>query len=281
MKKVWFITGASRGFGLALSKELIRRGYPVVATARRVERVSSLAEGNDQVLALSLDVTVKQQVRSALQAAVDRFGRIDVIVNNAGFGYFGAIEEADEAAVRQLFETNFWGLSDVTRAALPIFRKQKSGHFINISSIAGIAASPALGYYNATKFAVEGFSQALAQEVAPLGIKVTLVEPGPFRTDWAGRSAPEREVKIADYATTAEKKLQQLRNISGKQPGSPDLAAKAMIKAVESENSPLHLPLGKGTVPRALEQMEKTGRQLKQWQDVSAHVDFGDEAYWE
>lgn len=278
MKKVWFITGASRGFGLSLSKELIRQGYSLVATARHVEKISELA--GEQVLTLSLDVTNKNQVRNALKQALDRFGRIDVVVNNAGFGYFGAIEESDEEAVRQLLETNFWGLSDVTRAVLPVFRKQGNGHFVNISSIAGLASSSALAYYNASKFAVEGFSQALAQEVGPLGIKVTLVEPGPFRTDWAGSSAPERRIQIEDYEATAEAKLRQLRDISGKQPGSPDLAAKAMIRAVEAENSPLHLLLGKGTIPRALQQMDSVRHDLEQWKDVSTHVDFGDESFW-
>ncbi|MCL1632852.1 oxidoreductase [Sporolactobacillus sp. CPB3-1] len=280
MKKVWFITGASRGFGLSLSRELIRLGYPVVVTARRVETVSELAEGKDQVLALPLDVTDQAQVRSTLQKALNHFGRIDVLVNNAGFGYFGAIEEADEEAVRQLFETNFWGLSDLTRAVLPTFRSQGSGHFVNISSIAGLSSAPALGYYNASKFAVEGFSQALAQEVGPLGIKVTLVEPGPFRTDWAGSSAPERQVKITDYDATAGEKVKQLRNNSGKQPGSPDLAAKAIIKAVEAENSPLHLPLGKGTVPRALQQFDDVRKDFEEWQEAASHVDFGDDAFW-
>lgn len=274
------ITGTSTGFGRALAQELINQGYPVAITARHVEQIAALVEGHDQAIALTLDVTKKEQVRDATEQVLKKFGRIDVLVNNAGYGYFGAVEESDEDAVRKLFETNFWGLSDLTRSVLPTMRNQRSGHIVNVSSIGGLTAFPTFGYYHATKFAVEGLSQALAKEVEPLGIHVTLVEPGAFRTDWAGRSAEDRKTIIDDYAETAELRLKQTRGRSGAQPGSPELAAKAIIKAVESEHSPIHLLLGKDAVKNARVQLENVQKDLEAWEDVSTHVDYGDEGYW-
>lgn len=280
MKKVWFITGTSTGFGHALAKELINQGYPVAITARHVGQIADLVEGHDQAIALTLDVTKKDQVRDAVKEAVNKFGRIDVLVNNAGYGYFGAVEESDEEAVRRLFETNFWGLSDLTRTVLPTMREQRSGHIVNVSSIGGLTAFPTYGYYHATKFAVEGLSQSLAKEVEPLGIHVTLVEPGSFRTDWAGRSATERTTVIADYNETAGKGVKSVRERSGKQPGSPELAAKAIIRAIESGNTPVHLLLGKDAVKNARIQLENVAKDLEAWKDVSTHLDYGDEDYW-
>ncbi|WP_204988003.1 oxidoreductase [Sporolactobacillus pectinivorans] len=280
MKKVWFITGTSTGFGRALAKELIGQGYPVAITARHQDQIAELVEGNEQAIALTLDVTKKDQVKHAVNQALDKFGRIDVLVNNAGYGYFGAVEESDEEAVRKLFETNFWGLSDLTRTVLPAMRKQRSGHIVNVSSIGGLTAFPTFGYYHATKFAVEGLSQALAKEVEPLGIHVTLVEPGAFRTDWSGRSSVDRTKVIDDYLETAGKRLQSSHANSGKQPGSPELAAKAIIKAVESEHSPIHLLLGKDAVKNARIQLENVTKDLETWENVSTHVDYGDEGFW-
>ncbi|MCB5236410.1 oxidoreductase [Niallia circulans] len=280
MKKVWLITGTSTGFGRLLGKELINQGYSVALTARDVNQIQPLVEGHDQAIALTLDVTKKSDVKNAVDQVIQHFGRIDVLVNNAGYGYFGAVEESDEKEVRQLFETNFWGLSDLTRAVLPIMRKQRSGHIVNFSSKGGLTTFPAFGYYHATKFAVEGLSQSLAKEVAPLGIKVTLVEPGAFRTDWAGRSATDRKVSINDYTETAEKNVQFTRGKSGTQPGDPALAAKAVIKAVESENSPVHLLLGKDAIQDVRSQLDNIKNDLESWEDVSTHVDFGDDDYW-
>lgn len=280
MKKVWFVTGTSTGFGRELGKELSKQGYSVALTARNVDQIADLAENHDNAIALTLDVTNKAQVREAVNKTLAAFGRIDVLVNNAGYGYFGAIEESDEEGVRKLFETNFWGLSDLTRAVLPAMRRQRSGHIVNFSSIGGLTAFPAFGYYHATKFAVEGLSQSLAKEVQPLGIRVTLVEPGGFRTDWSGRSAVDRTVVIDDYSDTAEKRLKQSHANSGKQPGSPELAAKAIIKAVEAERSPLHLLLGKDAVKNAEIQLESVRKDLEEWKDVSENVDYGDESYW-
>ncbi|MCO7127216.1 oxidoreductase [Sporolactobacillus shoreicorticis] len=281
MKKIWLITGTSTGFGRSLGEVLIKKGYPVALTARHVDQIHDLVDGQEQAMALTLDVTKKKDVRSAVKQVFERFGRIDVLVNNAGYGYFGAVEECDEHEVRNLFETNFWGLSDLTRAVLPFMRKQRSGHIVNFSSIGGLTAFPAFGYYHATKFAVEGLSQALAKEVAPLGIKVTLVEPGAFRTDWAGRSALDRKEIIDDYADTAEQRITFTRKKSGTQPGSPLLAAQAIIKAIEAEESPIHLLLGKDAVQNARLQLKSIKKDLETWEPVSTHVDFGDEKYWE
>lgn len=281
MKKVWFITGTSSGFGKALVTELLSQGYPVVATARKLEKAQEAISGNENGLALALDVTNEKQIKEAVEATKAHFGRIDVLVNNAGYGYFGAIEESDIADVRQMFETNFWGVSSVTRAFLPQFRKQRKGHIINITSIGGLDGVPGFGYYNATKFAVEGFAAALAKEVAPLGIVVTNVEPGPFRTEWAGASAVETEVAISDYQTTAHANVENTHGYSGSQTGSPELAAKAMIKAAESENPPLHFVMGQNAFKRAHKKVNKVLSDFADWEEVSNHVDYGDEAYWQ
>lgn len=280
MKKVWLITGTSTGLGRALGKELIHQGYPVALTARDTNQIKDLVESSDQAIALTLDVTKKDQVRNAVDQVLNKFGRIDVLVNNAGYGYFGAVEESDEEEVRKLFETNFWGLSDMIRTVLPTMRKQRSGHIVNVSSIGGLTAFPAFGYYHATKFAVEGLSQSLAKEVEPLGIHVTLIEPGAFRTDWSGRSAIERKVVIDDYNETAGQRLKRSRSRSGSQPGNPDLAAKAIIKAVKSDRSPIHLLLGKEAVQNARIQLDNVKKDLENWENISTHVDYGDEDYW-
>ena len=201
---VWFITGCSSGFGRELAKVALARGWRVVVTARNPLDAEDIVAGCDgRALLLPLDVTDSVQVDAAVTEAIARFGRIDVLVNNAGIGYFAAIEEGEDAAIRRMFEINVFGLTRLTQAVLPIMRRQRSGHIVNFSSIGGLCAYPALGFYNATKFAVEGLSEALAKEAAPLGIKVLLVEPSGFRTDWAGRSAAESAREIADYAATA------------------------------------------------------------------------------
>jgi NAD(P)-dependent dehydrogenase (short-subunit alcohol dehydrogenase family) len=211
-KPVWFITGCSTGFGRALARYTLDRGYRVVVTARNPADVEDLAAGNqERALVLALDVTKSAQIAASVQAVEAKFGRIDVLVNNAGVGYFGAIEESDEAEVRRMFEINFWGLVNMTRAALPGMRARRSGHIVNISSMGGVRGAPAVGYYNATKFALEGLSEALAQETAPLGVKVLIVEPSGFRTDWAGRSANETQHRIADYDATAGERNRMMR----------------------------------------------------------------------
>ncbi len=273
---VWLITGCSTGFGRELARAVLDRGQRAVVTARNPESIRDLAAGrrDDQVHVQQLDVTNQPEVEAAVQAAEETFGRVDVLVNNAGIGYFGAVEESDEAEVRRMFEINFWGLSAMTRAVLPGMRHRKHGHVVNIASIGGIRAFPAVGYYNATKFAVVGFSDALAQEVGPLGIKVTVVEPSGFRTDWAGRSANEAAVHIADYDGTAGKNRASIRGYSGKQPGDPVRAAEAIIRAVESPNPPLHLLLGKAALSGGRRKIEELRADFDAWAETSAGADF-------
>jgi NAD(P)-dependent dehydrogenase (short-subunit alcohol dehydrogenase family) len=226
------------------------------------------------LLPLALNVTDKAQVKDAIAKAEAYFGGIDVLVNNAGFGYFGAIEESDEAEVRSMFETNFWGLAEVTRAALPKMRARKSGTIVNISSIGGFVGFPGVGYYNATKFAVNGFSEALKKEVEPLGIKVLLVQPSGFRTDWAGRSANDAASAIRDYAETAGTNQAAIRGYSGSQPGDPVRAANAIIDAVESEGQPLNLLLGRAALKNARIKLEELKNDFDTWAEVTEGADF-------
>jgi NAD(P)-dependent dehydrogenase (short-subunit alcohol dehydrogenase family) len=272
---VWFITGCSTGFGRELAKAVLAKDYRCVVTARNPKQVEDIAAGHDDnALVLELDVTDAGEVAASVKRAEERFGRIDVLVNNAGVGYFGAVEESDEAEVKQMFEINFWGLAAMTRAVLPGMRKRRRGHIVNISSIGGLTAFPALAYYHATKFAVEGFSESLAKEVAPLGIRITLVEPSGFRTDWAGRSAHEVKTKIADYAATAGQNLQNLRAASGRQAGDPQRAAEAIIKAVESKEPPLHLLLGKAAWKNAHLKIDSLNKDFDAWRETTERADF-------
>ena len=244
-KPVWFITGCSTGFGRELSVILLRRGYRVVVTARDKTKIDDIVAGHEKNgLALALDVDKHDQIEAAVKAAEDRFGRIDVLVNNAGYGYLAAVEEGDDADVRAMFETNFFGLAAMTRSVLPIMRAQKSGAIVNVSSMGGFIGFPGSGYYTATKFAVEGLSEALSKEVGPLGIKVIIVEPGPFRTHWAGRSLKTPKKPIDAYAETAVARRKQIQSYSGTQAGDPVRAAEAIIDTVERDKPPLRLPLG-------------------------------------
>lgn len=256
---------------------VLDRGYRAVVTARDPAKVEDIAKGRtDRALVLELDVTDPVEVDASVKSAAKHFGRIDVLVNNAGIGYFGAVEESDEAEVRRMFEINFFGLSRMTRAVLPIMRQQRSGHIVNISSIGGLRSFPSLAYYHATKYAVEGFSESLSLEVAPLGIKVTIVEPSGFRTDWAGRSAVEAKTRIADYASTAGQNLQNLRSGSGKQAGDPVRAAAAIISAVESPNPPLRLLLGKAALKGARGKLDMLKKDFDAWEKTTVEADFPD-----
>ncbi|PTT87501.1 short-chain dehydrogenase/reductase, partial [Pelomonas sp. HMWF004] len=240
---VWFITGCSTGFGLELAKQAIEHGYRTVMTARSPSALEGYG-ATDKVLVLELDVTQPAQVAAAVKAVEARFGGIDVLVNNAGIGYFAAIEEGEEAEVRKMFDVNVFGLSRMTQAVLPGMRQRRSGCIVNVASLGGLRGMPALGQYCATKFAVEGLSEALRQEVEPLGIRVMVVEPSGFRTDWAGRPAHESARQIDDYMATAGQVRLQVRESSGKQPGDPIRAAKSILNAVASGNPPHHLLLG-------------------------------------
>ena len=270
---VWFITGCSTGFGLELAKQAIEHGYRTVMTARDPSRLEGYG-ATDNVLVLKLDVTQPDQVAAAIKAAEARFGAIDVLVNNAGIGYFAAIEEGEEAEVRKMFEVNVFGLSRLIQAALPGMRKRRSGCIVNFSSIGGIRAFPAIGYYNATKFAVEGLSEALWQEVEPLGVRVMLVEPSGFRTDWAGRSANESARQIDDYMATAGNTRAGVRASSGKQPGDPVRAAKAIVKAVASGNPPHHLLLGNDAFDGAMAKLDELRKDFAAGEAVARAADF-------
>jgi NAD(P)-dependent dehydrogenase (short-subunit alcohol dehydrogenase family) len=244
-------------------------------TARNKSQIKDLVSGHEEdALALRLDVTDPSQIAAAVAAAEERFGGIDVLVNNAGIGYFGSFEESDLDEVRRMFEINVWGLTQMSRAVLPEMRKRRSGMIVNFSSIGGIVAFPALSFYNATKFAVEALSESLSQEVAPLGIKVLLVEPGPFRTDWAGRSANEATETIADYHGTVGARREMIRSYSGKQPGDPVRAAAAVIKAVEAPEPPLRLLLGKPAFAGAFEKLAALRKDFEAWAEVTKGADF-------
>ena len=272
---VWLITGCSTGFGRELAKAALTRGYRVVVTARNPDDVRDIAAGHEaNTLVLKLDVTKPDDIHGAVDATLARFGRIDVLVNNAGIGYFAAIEESNDAEVRRMFEVNVFGLAQMTQAVLPGMRAQRGGHIVNISSIGGIRAFPAVGFYNATKFAVVGLSESLSLEVEPLGIKITIVEPSGFRTDWAGRSANEAPSEISDYADTAGKNRRSIRGYSGKQPGDPVRAAAAIIKAVESNDPPLHLLLGKAALKGANWKLDLLRKNFDAWQDTTVGADF-------
>ncbi len=275
LSDVWFITGCSSGFGRELAKLVLDRGYRAVITARDPRTIQDLTAGREgRALALKLDVTNKAEVAEAVKAAQSTFGSIDVLVNNAGYGYVGAIEESEEDEVRAMVDTNFFGLARMIRAVLPGMRKRRRGCIVNISSNGGLQAFPGFGYYNATKFAVEGLSEALEKEVAPLGIKVLLVEPGPFRTDWAGRSLKKTTERIPEYAETAGAPLERLMSGSGKQVGDPVRAGEAIIKAVESDNMPLHLVLGKIAVETARSKIELLRRDVDAWEEVALSADY-------
>jgi NAD(P)-dependent dehydrogenase (short-subunit alcohol dehydrogenase family) len=275
MKKVWLITGCSTGFGRELASHLLEQGYSVVVTARKATDIQDIIAGHeDKALALTLDVTDPAQIKQAVLQTVARFGRIDVLVNNAGIGYFGAIEESEDAQVRKMFEINVFGLAKMTQEVLPIMRQQRSGHIVNIASIGGLVGFPAVGFYNATKFAVDGLSESLAKETAPLGIKVTIVAPSGFRTDWAGRSANNSPIVIDDYASTAGANKSNIRGYSGNQPGDPARAAVAIVKAVESENPPLRLLLGAAALNGARNKLELLKKDYDEWAETSIGADF-------
>jgi NAD(P)-dependent dehydrogenase (short-subunit alcohol dehydrogenase family) len=242
---VWFISGCSTGFGHELARLVLERGWRAVVTARDAARVADLATPyGDRALPLALDVADQGQIDAAVAAATTRFGRIDVLVNNAGYGYQSSIEEGEDAEIRAQFDVNVFGLFALTRAVLPGMREQRRGHILNITSVAGLVGFPSSGYYAASKHAVEGWADALRVEAAPLGINVTCVEPGPFRTDWAGRSLRQTPNRIADYAETAGKRLDRTKAISGTQAGDPVRAGEAMIALTEMADPPSNIVLG-------------------------------------
>jgi len=272
---VWLITGCSTGFGRELSRVLLARGNSVVVTARNPATLDEFA-AHPNALVAALDVTVPRQIADVVAQAEKRFGRIDVLVNNAGYGYLSAIEEGEDDEVRAMFETNVFGLANMSRAVLPGMRARRHGHIVNISSVGGLIGFPGVGYYNATKFAVEGLSEALAKETAPLGIKVTIVEPGPFRTDWAGRSLKVPKNAIADYAKLAGARREAVQRYSGTQQGDPLRAAEAIIRAVESAEPPLHLILGRPAYDLTAGKLKDFAAEMEKWREVSLGADYPD-----
>lgn len=273
-KKVWLVTGSSTGLGRALAEEVLTRGYMVAATARKPEVLQNLiGKYPNNALAVKLDVTKPAEVQAAIDETVQEFGRIDVVVNNAGYGLIGTIEEATAAQIRHQFETNVFGALDVMRAVLPRMREQQSGHILNLSSVGGFMAFPSTGFYSATKFALEALSEALSKEVEPHGIKVTIVEPGAFRTDFNGRSLAVAENRMPAYDST-QGFLNWLREIDGKQPGDPRKAAQAIIKAVESENPPLRLLLGDDAVEAVESKIENIKADIAASQKIGIDTNF-------
>ncbi|MEG8039694.1 oxidoreductase [Sphingomonas sp. LR60] len=274
---VWFITGCSTGFGRELAKLVLAKGWRVVATARDAARVADLAAGqDDRLLALALDVTDAAAITAAVAAAEERFGRVDVLVNNAGYGYQSSIEEGEEDEIRAQFDANVFGLFAMTRAVLPGMRERRQGAIVNITSVAGLVGFPSSGYYAASKHAVEGFSDALVAEVAPLGITVTCVEPGPFRTDWAGRSLRQTESHIADYSETAAARMANTKGYSGNQPGDPVRAGEAMIAAVTRAAPPRHLVLGKWGYDAVTERLRARVAEIEGLRDEALGADYPD-----
>lgn len=272
---VWFITGCSTGFGRELAKLVIGRGWRAVVTARDRAKVADLAQGaDDRVLALSLDVTEADQIAESVRAAQDRFGRIDVLVNNAGYGYQSSIEEGEEDKIRAQFDANVFGLFALTRAVLPVMRAQRAGHILNITSVAGFVGFPASGYYAATKHAVEGFSDSLAAEAGPLGIRVTCIAPGPFRTDWAGRSLIQTPNATAGYAETAGARLKATAEKSGTQAGDPVRAGEAMIRVTEMESPPRHLVLGAWGYEAVTTRLKQRLAEIEAWRETSLGADY-------
>jgi len=273
--RVWIITGTSQGFGRDLVRVALDRGDRVVATSRDPQKVNSAFPGSsDWLLALPMDLRDAKQIAGVADAAIKRFGRIDVLVNNAGHGLLGALEEANEEEIKNVFEINVFGLIRVTQAVLPHMRKQRSGHIVNLSSIGGLIGIPGWGCYNATKFAVEGISEALFHELKPLGIGVTIVEPGPFRTDFLGGSLAMVKSHIPDYDETAGKTRSYQEENNGSQAGDPARAAKAIVDAVTGKNPPLHLLLGGLAYQRATAKIDALRREFETWKDVTLATDF-------
>lgn len=275
MTKTWLITGSSRGFGRAIAEAAATRGDNVVATARRPEQLADLVSRyGEQVRAIPLDVTDPAAARAAVQAAVDAFGGLDVVVNNAGYGDTAAIEDMTEDDFRAQIEANLFGVFHVTKAALPVLHQQRSGHFIQFSSIGGrVGGSPGLAAYQAAKFGVEGFSEVLAAEVAPLGIKVTIVEPGGFRTDWGGASMRTRPVS-PDYDATVGAMNRYRESTAASWPGDPERAAAIITDIVRTENPPRRLLLGAGAVEMAERSSRERAAEAGQWAEVSRSADF-------
>lgn len=272
--KVWFITGSSRGFGLEWATAALERGDRVAATARKLGDLKELADKyGDRVLPIELDVNSREAAFAAVKQAHDRFGRLDIVVNNAGYGQFGFIEELSEEEARAQIETNVFGALWVTQAALPYLREQGSGHILQVSSIGGITAFPMIGMYHASKWALEGFSQALSQEMEPFGVHVTLIEPGGFDTDWGGSSAKHAAPNPA--YDDARNKMMEARKTRGAQPGDHTATARALMKVIDAEKPPLRVFFGAAPLDLATKDYESRLALWREWQPVALEAQGG------
>ena len=276
---VWFITGCSKGFGREIARHVLAAGFRVVATARRVADLADLVEGNPaRAVALELDVTDLAQIERATTAAAQHFGRIDVLVNNAGYGYLGAIEEGEDTEVRRLFDTNLFAPVNLIKAVLPGMRARKAGHIVNISSIGGLVSYPGVGYYNMAKAGIEMMSDALAKEVAPLGIGVTVVAPGAFRTDFRGAGSLSLSATIIDaYADTVGQARARMAAGHGTQPGDPQKGAAAIIAAVTADKPPVHLLIGSDAIDQLRSKLDAMRAETDAWESVTRGTDFRQE----
>ncbi|ARN84923.1 oxidoreductase [Candidatus Nucleicultrix amoebiphila] len=274
-EKIWFITGVSGGLGRMISQEAAHQKDTVIGTVRhahQLQEFENLVPG--RTFAVQMDVTHPDEIKKALDEVLKRFGRIDVLVNNAGYGLLGAIEEISDQEARAQMETNFFGALEVTRQVLPIMRQQKSGHIIQLSSIAGLVGGAGAGLYNASKFALEGFSEALSQEIKIFNISVTLVEPGPFRTNFLGSSIKRAQKTIEEYAITSGMAIHQWGENNGKQEGDPKKAARVIVKVAHAEHPPLHLPLGKNALDRLHQKLSALEKDMSAWKEESLNTSF-------
>ena len=275
--KVWLITGCSTGFGRALAEAVLKKGDYLLATARKPEQLRALVEHYPETAkAVRLDVTLSQDIKAAVDTAIATFGRIDVLVNNAGHGLIAALEEVSDVEIHQFFETNFFGALRLMRSVLPVMRQQGSGHIMNLSSTAGFVGFGGSSLYCGAKFALEGTSEALAKEVESFGIKVTLIEPGAFRTDFNGRSLAAAKQPIDAYATVSGASLHWFKEMDGQQLGNPVKAAQAIIQSVDSPHPPLRLALGTDAMSLIQEKLEWLKTDLEAWQHVTVSTDYPD-----
>jgi NAD(P)-dependent dehydrogenase (short-subunit alcohol dehydrogenase family) len=272
---VWFITGCSTGLGRALAEAVLEAGMRAAVTARDPHSVADLAERyGTRALLLKLDVARADDIRATVTKTLSTFGQIDVLVNNAGYGYMSAVEEGDDEEVRALFDTNFFGAVTLIKTVLPAMRARRRGHILNITSVRGHAGNGGSGYYSATKFALEGLTESLRLEAAEFGIHVTAVAPGSFRTDWAGRSLQRTRNSIADYSFSGEKHHAEIAKRVGKQPGDPDRAARAMIEMIRSAQPPAHFVLGRAGLKLVREKIRSLSEELDAWEDRAQETDF-------
>lgn len=271
----WLITGCSTGIGREIARAALEAGHSVVVTARRAESVADFADQfGDRAVTAALDVTDKAQIAGAVRAATEAFGGIDVLVNNAGNGYLSAIEEGEDEQVRKLFDTNYFGVVDTIKAVLPGMRARRAGHIINISSMTGLVANPPNAYYSSTKFALEALTEALAQEVKPFGIKVTAIEPGAFRTDWAARSMWESATPISDYDGTVGSRKTMIKEFANHLPGDPRKVAEAVLMIASIDDPPLRLLLGRDVLKAVRDKLAAFSASIDEWEAVTKDVEF-------